>query len=74
MAVKISMSEFGQKTEENSEIDAQAEDAQAELIRCETVAEMVECCLVMGLSVNLRMELGSETVTIQVSREENALH
>jgi hypothetical protein len=44
-------------------------DLPPEIIRAQTVAEMVEAAAVMGFNLQIRMKMGGETVRITVESE-----
>lgn len=49
-------------------------DMPPELIKAQTVSEMVEAAAVMGLNLQILMELGGETVKISVESTPRDLH
>lgn len=62
--------DIGPNSDEN-EID---EKLPAELIKAETIAEMVEAAIVMGLNLKISVQMGSETAVVTVQSEQNDFH
>lgn len=58
----------------NSDENENDEKLPAELIKAETIAEMVEAAIVMGLNLKISVQMGSETAVVTVQSEQNDFH
>lgn len=58
----------------NSDENDSDEKLPAELIKAETVAEMVEAAIVMGLNLKITVQMGSETAVVTVQSEQDDFH
>jgi len=58
----------------NSDENDSDEKLPAELIKAETVAEMVEAAIVMGLNLKITVQMGAETAVVTVQSEQGDFH